>query len=266
MEVFIEAGGTKTEVCWKQDNSVERFMFDGIHPAAPKHIVVATLNQIKSALGEEVSSLHYYGTGVEVASFLSVLKDTLDSLFPASTVHIYSDLFVLVHAARKQGVESGAAAIFGTGSNFCVFNNAEVSQPFPALGYIMGDEGAGVNLGRILIQQWSRGLLSPETNSYLSAKLSSPKFQVSEIYGAEKPNKELASLVKKIDWTNSPELQGLVDLNFRSFFKSHQSGLVSPIICTGGIATTFASNLKKIGGEFNCEIVIIPRCLDVLLA
>lgn len=265
MEVFIEAGGTKTEVVWRNSKGLKRLLFEGIHPAAPNSFVVDALTQIKAGVGAEISSLHYYGTGVEVSSFLTLVKDTLDSLFPKCTIHIYSDLLLLVHAALKKGISSGAAAIFGTGSNYGVFSAKEFEQPFPALGFIMGDEGAGVHLGRLLIQHWSRGKLSGTTKAHLEEVLTTAKFQVSEIYGAEKPNKELASIVKRIDWNGFPELMQLVDVNFRSFFIAHQAVLVSPLICTGGLATSFSDNLKKVGNEFQCEIVVIPQCLDALL-
>lgn len=64
-------------------------------------------------------------------------------------VEVNSDL---LGAARALcGHESGIACILGTGSNSCYYNGKNIEQHVSPLGFILGDEGSGADLGRRLV-------------------------------------------------------------------------------------------------------------------
>ena len=55
-------------------------------------------------------------------------------------------------AARSLcGYQPGIACILGTGSNSCFYDGKGISFNVPALGFILGDEGSGANLGKRLV-------------------------------------------------------------------------------------------------------------------
>jgi hypothetical protein len=55
-------------------------------------------------------------------------------------------------AARSLlGREKGVACILGTGSNSCYYNGTYIEQNVSPLGYILGDEGSGAVLGKLLV-------------------------------------------------------------------------------------------------------------------
>ena len=87
----------------------------------------------------------FYGSGVrpELEVKMELL---LHEAFPeAQTVEAKSDL---LGAARALcGHDEGIACILGTGANTCLFDGSHIVMNTPALGYVLGDEGSGANLG-----------------------------------------------------------------------------------------------------------------------
>jgi glucosamine kinase len=62
----------------------------------------------------------------------------------------------LLAAARALfGDGSGIACILGTGSNSCLYIDGRIVDKIPALGYILGDEGSGANLGKVFFKRFA---------------------------------------------------------------------------------------------------------------
>ena len=49
------------------------------------------------------------------------------------------------------GQKAGIACILGTGSNSCFYNGKEIVSNISPLGFILGDEGSGAVLGKLLV-------------------------------------------------------------------------------------------------------------------
>mgnify|MGYP000016572339 FL=1 len=45
----------------------------------------------------------------------------------------------------------GIACILGTGSNSCLYDGTEITEHISPLGFILGDEGSGAVLGKLLV-------------------------------------------------------------------------------------------------------------------
>ena len=69
--------------------------------------------------------------------------------FSTKNIEINSDL--LAAARALCGRDEGIACILGTGSNSCYYNGSEIVDNIPPLGFILGDEGSGATLGRLLV-------------------------------------------------------------------------------------------------------------------
>ena len=112
------------------------------------------LNAIKqnvqlSKYAQQIEKLHYFGAGCSSLQRCEQMKKVLQKHFFKADITVKSDLWAAVLATC--GVEKGLVCILGTGSNACFFDGKNISQHTPALGYILGDEGSGSDLGKQLL-------------------------------------------------------------------------------------------------------------------
>jgi N-acetylglucosamine kinase-like BadF-type ATPase len=58
---------------------------------------------------------------------------------------------MLAAARGLCGHNPGIACILGTGSNSCYYNGKDIVDNVSPLGFILGDEGSGAVLGKLLV-------------------------------------------------------------------------------------------------------------------
>ena len=111
--------------------------------------------QIKSELmphltNYKVDEIHYYGAGIVSDEIRQQVVNALRANLPsAGKVEVATDLLAAARAVC--GREPGIACIMGTGSNSCYYDGEKVVQNVSPLGYILGDEGSGAVMGKLLV-------------------------------------------------------------------------------------------------------------------
>ena len=68
---------------------------------------------------------------------------------------------MLAAARGLCGREAGITCILGTGSNSCFYDGKEIVNHISPLGFILGDEGSGAVLGKLLVGDILKNQLSP---------------------------------------------------------------------------------------------------------
>lgn len=108
-----------------------------------------------------INEVYFYGAGCATESAKARIKSELKKRFPNSGVDVESDM---VAAARAIcGKTAGVACILGTGSNSCLYDGRTIIENTPSMGYVLGDEGGGVAIGRRLIADAFKGLMPSVT-------------------------------------------------------------------------------------------------------
>ena len=79
---------------------------------------------------------------------------------PFAQVEFHSDIVAAARALWGDG--SGVVAIMGTGSNSCLYEDGKVVRNIRPGGYVLGDEGSGVALGRAFLADYIKGLVPDE--------------------------------------------------------------------------------------------------------
>lgn len=98
----------------------------------------------------EVTEIYYYGAGIISDEIKSHVINALKANIPSATkIEVDSDL--LAAARALCGRKPGIACILGTGSNSCYYDGEKVVDNVSPLGYILGDEGSGAVLGKLLV-------------------------------------------------------------------------------------------------------------------
>lgn len=208
-------------------------------------------------IAEKVTQIAFYGAGCTRA-LSPIVGEALAAAFPSASIKVESDLLGAAHAVC--GHEEGIACILGTGANSCLYDGEQIVANIPPLGYILGDEGSGAVLGKMLLNGIFKGDLSAEIRDlYLERSgLTYPEI-IDKVYRQPLANRFLASSSKFIkENLQYAELEGLVRYNFDTFFKKnilkYTVSSIRVISAVGGIASAFEEQLRASADSFGYQV------------
>ena len=128
---------------------------------------------------------------------------------------------MLAAARGLCGHEAGIVCILGTGSNSCFYNGKEIVNNVSPLGFILGDEGSGAVLGKLLVGDILKNQLSPAVKEAFLKQfdLTAPEI-IDRVYRQPFPNRFLASLSPFIaQHLEEPGIRRLVLNSFIAFLR-----------------------------------------------
>lgn len=253
MKLIADSGSTKTEWRLIGDNFSKVYKGQGINPLFLKDsLIVQEIDNLGlNEYLDEINEVHFYAAGLALEETKKAVFDLFSRIFHSRTkIFINDDLLAASRSLFMNG--SGIACILGTGSNSCLYIEGVIKDKIPALGYILGDEGSGADMGKRLVNS----LLKKDFESELSEKLLSRyplgiNDVILNVYKKPLPNKYLASLSKIIkENIDSKEIRELVADSFNSFleknlfkYKDYSS---YPIGFVGSIAFYFKDILTSV--------------------
>jgi N-acetylglucosamine kinase-like BadF-type ATPase len=162
MIIVVESGATKT--AWRavwDDGSVRAVQTAGLSPTCldlehTQGIVRKAIPELNPE-GRHVDEIFFYGAGLVSPESYAPIQEALQMWCPLAEVHFHSDILAAARALFGDG--SGIVAIMGTGSNSCLYENGEITRNIRPGGFILGDEGSGVALGRAFLADLIKGLV-----------------------------------------------------------------------------------------------------------
>ncbi len=208
-------------------------------------------------IAEKVTQIAFYGAGCTKA-LSPIVGEALAIAFPFASIKVESDLLGAAHAVC--GHEEGIACILGTGANSCLYDGEQIVANIPPLGYILGDEGSGAVLGKMLLNGIFKGDLPTEIRDlYLEWSGLTYSEIIDKVYRQPLANRFLASSSKFIkDNLQYAELEGLVRYNFDTFFKKnilkYTMSSIRVISAVGGIASAFEEQLRASADSFGYQV------------
>ena len=162
MIIVAESGATKTD--WRlvmDDGTVRSAASAGLNPSVlgAEQIsgIIGSVIPDLNPQGKTVHEIHFYGAGLVNEAAAAPLDDAFDMWCPFSERHFHSDMLAAARALFGDG--SGIVAIMGTGSNSCLYINGEIVRNIRPGGYVLGDEGSGMALGKALLADFIKGML-----------------------------------------------------------------------------------------------------------
>ncbi|MCQ2370135.1 MAG: ATPase [Paludibacteraceae bacterium] len=266
MKIIADSGSTKTKFAVVSDNGDVNFVLtDGINPYyqsgddIQKCLSTQLLPNIK--IPEKVTSVEFYGAGCSVTDKIETVKYAIKSIFPFASVTVGSDM---IGAAKALcGKDKGIACIMGTGSNSCFWDGTKIIQNVPALGFIIGDEGSGGVLGKLLVADILKNQAPKDIQELFYSKYNmDAAYIVDRIYKQPFPNRFLASFAPFLSENiNNQYCYNLVYNSFCSFInrnlKQYPSGYKANF--TGSVAYYFRNILAKAIADCGMELGIIER-------
>lgn len=198
MKLIADSGSTKTDWCLMDGNIVmKRIKTKGFNPffETEKEIEYELSNALvpKIPRGTKIDAIHFFGAGCTPEKAPIVARALMMQVSDEARVEVCSDM---VGAARALcGNEPGIVCILGTGSNSCEYDGKKIVKNVSPLGFILGDEGSGAVLGKILVGDLLKNQLGEELKEkFLTQyKLTTAEI-IDRVYRQPFPNRFLASL------------------------------------------------------------------------
>lgn len=264
--LVADSGSTKTDwIFFSQENGISEVRTSGINPVRDSedaifHVIVEQLLP-RLPEGTPVRDIYFYGAGC-LQPYSQAAHRVLERIFPRANVQVESDL---LGAARALcGRSAGIACILGTGANSCLYDGECIAAHVPPLGFILGDEGSGAVLGRMLVGNLLKGIF-PEVmkEEFLKEHVLSEAEIIDRVYRRPQPNRFLASLVPFIARNRAHvQVHAMLQDAFRSFFARNVRAYAHPemsVNFVGGIAHVFRDELTEAAAA---EGMIVGRILQ----
>ena len=253
MILLTDSGSTKTNWCVAEAGSqLQLLQTSGINPffQSEEEISDRLTEELLPRLEVErkdIKAVYFYGAGCTPEK-VEVVKGAIAKLMNFAVVEVNSDL--LAAARSVCGQQPGIACILGTGSNSCFYDGRQIVQNVPPLGYILGDEGGGAVLGKLLVGDLLKGMISDELKEkFLQQYDLTPAQIIDRVYRQPFPNRFLASLSPFISENiHEPRIYTLVLNSFKSFIERNVKKYdyeIWPVHFSGSIAYYYKDILDK---------------------
>ncbi|MFA5587928.1 MAG: ATPase [Mariniphaga sp.] len=266
MILIADGGSTQTNWCFlEHGKEPEFFVTRGINPlfSSSEKIVEEWRETRLASLPGEVKQIYFYGAGIVNEEVAGVIKKALADFFPGAEMEAHSDLLAAAHATL--GKVSGIACILGTGSNSCFYDGEKIIQHVPPLGFILGDEGSGAVLGKMLVGDYLKKTMPPELIQKFQERYPISYFGFLDgVYRQDKPNRFLAGFVPFLKENIEHEYcRKLVENAFDLFIKRNVAQYAGyenySVNFVGSVAHYFEDQLKAVFLQHNLILGVIVK-------
>lgn len=260
MKIIAESGATKTD--WRlvsDDGQVRSASGPGLNPSVMemekiREIVGAVIPELNPE-GRAVREIHFYGAGLVDDAAAAPLADALELWCPFSDKHFRSDMLAAARALFGNG--SGIVAIMGTGSNSCLYLDGEIVRNIRPGGYVLGDEGSGMAVGKALLADFVKGMLPPHVEAEFRSEYGLDYAGiVRKVYREPAPSAFMASFAPFVmSRLEDPYMKGIVEDCLEAFVKRslsrYDAGL--PVGVAGSFGCACEDMLRELGASYGLE-------------
>lgn len=261
MILIADSGSTQTD--WsvvKDGKPIKQIQTKGINPYFQTEEEIS--NEIKSSLISQLDTkdfvaVYFYGAGCTFDKIEIVKRAIEKNIHVRKDVEVNSDM--LAAARGLCGYAPGIACIMGTGSNSCYYDGRNIVENVSPLGFILGDEGSGAVLGKLMVSSLLKNQLTPGLKEkFLEKHNLTVGDIIDRVYRKPFPNRFLATFAPFISENlDDPTIHSLVVDSFKSFLKrnvmQYKNHDKLPIHFVGSVAFHFQDLLKEAIEEMNMK-------------
>lgn len=264
MQLLADSGSTKTDWFLYDTNAdiyttppLGHFESKGMNPVvlATEEIRAILTNAFAASLPLEkrakIQKLCFYGAGCSKIESGQKMLGILSEFFETAEISVRSDIWAAIHACCPK--TAGIVCILGTGANSCVYNGAEIVDNIPSLGYLLGDEGAGFDLGKRILEAYFCRQFPKDLQALFQAQY--PDVTETNIlpalYQAPAPNRYIAGFAQfAIAQQNQPFIQKIIVESFQNFIQyrilPYESAQKLPVHAIGSVVWHLSGLWKQV--------------------
>ena len=268
MILIADSGSTKTDWCVVENGQpIQQISTKGINPffqseeEISNELATSLLPQLKT---NALDAVYFYGAGCGFPDKIAMVHRAITKhLQIKREVEVNTDMLAVAHGLCQH--EAGIACIMGTGSNSCYYDGKQIVSNVSPLGFILGDEGSGAVLGKLLVGDILKNQMTPELKEKFLKQFSlTPADIIDRVYRKPFPNRFLASLspflAQNID---EPCIHALVLGSFKSFLKrnvmQYENFRNSKVHFIGSVAFYYKTILAEAAQEMNIQLGTIIK-------
>lgn len=268
MILIVESGSTKAD--WRLLNGNKQilsFQTKGWNPLVLSIEEMQSRFQSYSQLKrfyDTIETVFFYCPGTSHHNSVELMRGVMKTFFISATLNIESDLLA---AARAVYIGKPTfVCIIGTGSNTAFYDGEELETWKPSLGFILGDEGSGASLGKLLLKKvLYRDLPQDLYTDFIKSYSVSVEIALQSVYKESQPNKYLASFVPFLSKHKSHEfVKEMLANEFRRYVSVHlkSNPLMGdyPIGFVGSVAFIFSDILSGVLSEISSQKLQFVKC------
>ena len=276
MILIADCGSTKIDWCVIENGKVIKQIF-----TCGMNAVMLTEEEMAERIGSElmpelgddaIEAVYFYGAGCINEEVCGNVANAIRKNIPsATTIDVHTDL--LAAARALCGREPGIACIMGTGSNSCYYDGEKICDNVSPLGYILGDEGSGAVLGKILLGDVLKNQLPKHLCDKFLKEFELDRMTIiRRVYKEPQGNRFLASVTPfLIQNIHEPAIHSLVLNAFKAFFvrniAQYQGYRDLKVNFIGSIAYYYREVLEEAAKACECTIgSIIKSPMEGLIA
>ncbi len=277
MKIIAESGATKT--AWRsvgEDGGVIETLSAGLNPSCISledlQGIVRRVIPDLNPKGRHMDEIHFYGAGLVSEEAAAPIRECLEMWCPLAEISFHSDMLAAARALFGDG--SGIVAIMGTGSNSCLYENGEIISNIRPGGYVLGDEGSGMAVGKALLSDFIKGLLPQHIEDEFIKEygLDYPAI-VRKVYREPAPSAFMASFATFVmGRIEDPYMKRLAEDSVEDFIRRSLSryessaGVPLKVGVVGSFGCACESILKRIGARYGLEFIkFIKSPIDELV-
>ncbi|MDR2358649.1 MAG: ATPase [Prevotellaceae bacterium] len=261
MILLADSGSTKADWCVVNCGQLVKQVFTkGANPffrtqdEISEELGVALLPEISSY---PIEAVYFYGAGCAFPDKNEIVEKAIRTHLNVPTVEVGSDL--LAAARGLCGRNAGIACILGTGSNSCYYDGSGIRENISPLGYVLGDEGSGAVLGRLLVGACLKNQLTLGLKEkFLSQFDLTPQLILERVYRQPLANRFLASLSPfLLQHIGDESVYELVSGAFTLFFKRNVMQYDyrrHTVHLTGSVAWYYRKALQKVAAGLDITL------------
>ena len=262
MILIADSGSTKTDWCVVEHGQlIQQIFTKGTNPffqseeEISNEIATALIPQLKT---NKFEAVHFYGAGCAFPDKIETMRKAIASHLQVSgEIEVSTDM--LAAARSLCGHQPGIACIMGTGSNSCYYDGKNIVTNVSPLGFILGDEGSGAVLGKLLVGDILKNQMTPGLKEkFLEQFNLTPAEIIDRVYRPPFPNRFLASLSPFIaQHLEEPGIRQLVLDSFIAFFRRNvmqYDYTQYPVHFIGSVAHCYREILQEAAQETGTRI------------
>jgi len=189
----------------------------------------------------------FYGAGVVNSEVADMITGKISAQFEDARIEVYSDS--LAAARASCGTNPGYISVLGTGSNSCFYDGEQITDSIPSLGYPLGDEGSGWQIGLAMLRGYYYRTMPKDLTTEIKDLLPDSRVELLEyVKHSPTPNTYLGSFANFAGEQKShPWIRKTIRKCFDEFVITHLQPLrpMSEIHFVGSVAWSFKDILEE---------------------
>ncbi len=259
-----DIGGTSADWALVTGAEVTFFKGTGFNPSSQSESRLEEIcKDLSGSIPNSFSKLevYYFGAGIHYPGASDQICSAFHQHLTIDKMKVASDLHGA--AIALYGVRKGVVGILGTGSNICYYDGSQIIGDGKSLGYPLGDEGGGYDIGARFIRDFYYEVMPLEVREVLAVHLPGQAGEfVANLRTYPAPNQFLGAMVGKLgDLAHHNYVQEVVKKAFHNFCAHHLHRFESyhKINFVGSIAFYFCSELRQVLRAYDFELERVEK-------